>query len=270
MLGGILVIVTIYLVKGKIPKLWLAMGLLFITLAFPVFQAYRTVVVGEHGVTNAEAAQDLRRVLQLAIEGERHNSGEHLATFFERSSVKDAVDLMVQRVGIDVPYQKGHTLMPLATMFIPRLIWPDKPSVETGLLVNEEFHLAEAVVYISPSHLGELYWNFGWTGALLGMLLLGLVLGWINSLCDLSTGTSVTRLLILAVTIFETGVRFEGSIASEYEVWLRSLAGILILHLLLSRRGLRRSSEISVTSNLAQGAPVATIVPSERFPNLLN
>jgi len=269
MLGGILVIVTVYLVDGRLAKSWLIAGALFITIAFPVFQAYRTVVVGERGVTNAEAAQDIGKVLRLAIDGERRNNDEKLVAFFERSSVKGSVELIVSRAGVDVAYQRGHTLTPILTAFIPRLLWPNKPSVETGLLFNDEFQIADAVVYISPSYLGELYWNFGWAGALIGLLVIGLVLGYTSALCDLSTATSVTRLLILAITIFEFGVRFEGSIATEFEVWVRSVAGILLLHLLLSRRGLRHTAYASLASFEGSGLDGTPPAAPERFPNLM-
>jgi hypothetical protein len=268
MLGGILVIVTSYLVKGRVPKAWLFTGIIFVTFAFPVFVAYRAVVVDEQGVTNAQAAQNIVQVVGKAIAGEKRAAADHFSsTFFERSSVKAAVEMIVQRVGVDVAYQRGHTLTPLVTAFIPRIFWPDKPDVQTGILLNEQFQIADAIVYISPSHLGELYWNFGWPGGISGMLILGLLLGWINSLCDLSTGTSVTRLLILAITIFETGVRFEGSIATEYEVWVRSVVGILILHALLARKRLRR-----VLTSIPEGGGSASseaLNPGVRFPNLM-
>jgi hypothetical protein len=273
MLGGILVVVTGYLVRGKIPKTWLFAGALFITIAFPVFQAYRSVVVGDLGYSNAQAAQNIGQVLQLAIQGAQHGTEERTQSFFERSSVKDAVELMVRRVGVDVPYQHGATLAPLLTAFIPRILWPDKPDVQTGLLLNEQFRIAEAVVYLSPSHLGELYWNFGWPGALIGMLLIGLLLGWINSLCDLSTGVSVTRLMILAITVFEFGVRFEGAIAGEYEIWMRSVAGILIMHALFARQGLRHldaASSAIAAPTYATSVPEGAALAPARFPNLMS
>jgi hypothetical protein len=100
------------------------------------------------------------------------------------------------------------------------------------------------------------------------MLTLGLLLGWINSLCDLSTGMSVTRVLILAITIFETGVRFEGAIAGEYEIWVRSVAGILVLHALLARRGLRHTGQ----SSAGAAAPEQPTQINARgaFPNLMS
>jgi hypothetical protein len=192
-----------------------------------------------------------------------------MAAFFERSSVKGAVALIVSRAGVNVAYQRGHTLAPILTTFIPRLLWHDKPSVETGLLFNDEFHIAEAVVYISPSYLGELYWNFGWPGALIGLLIIGLLLGYTSALCDLSRTTSVSRLLVLAITIFELGVRFEGSIATECEVWVRSLAGILLLHLFLARRDPRSTADGSMATTQGTGPDRTPLAAPERFPNLM-
>jgi hypothetical protein len=266
MLGGILVIVTGFLVTGKIPKAWAVAGVLFIVLAFPVFQAHRSVVVGERGISNAKSADDFGRALQLSLEGQKRAKAEHAQSFFERSSVKSAVEMIVNKTGAGVPYQHGYTLLPLVTAFIPRLIWPDKLDVQTGVLVNKEFDVTgDGVTYISPSHLGELYWNFGWIGALMGMLLVGLLFGWINRLCDLSTGRSVTRLLILAVTITQLGVRFEASIATEYAVWIRSIVAVLLLHWAFARRGATppAAADASSTNELA---PTRQQID---FPNLL-
>jgi hypothetical protein len=90
-------------------------------------------------------------------------------------------------------------------------------------------------IYISPSNLGELYWNFGWTGAVLGMGLIGLLCGWIGARFNLAQYSSVTRILVTVVTIKQLIVGFEGAIASGYVVWMRSLAAIGILHLLFAR-----------------------------------
>jgi len=266
MSAGIMVIVTGFLVNGKIPKGWAVAGVLFIFLAFPIFQAHRAIVVGERGESNANTAADLGKALEISIAGEKRTEAGHAESFFQRSSVKSAIDMIVNKTGEGgVPYEHGYTLIPLATAFIPRLIWPDKLDVQTGQLVDKVFHVTgTGEVYISPSHLGELYWNFGLPGALLGMLLLGMLLGWINGVCDMSTGASVTRLLILATTIYQTAVRFEGSVASEYAVWIRSIVGILILHRLFAARGARPG----VAAAVAAGPGTGTLA-LPKFPNLL-
>jgi hypothetical protein len=133
--------------------------------------------------------------------------------------------------------------------------------------VNTEFHVTgERVTYISPSFLGEMYWNFGWAGGILGMLALGLLMGWINSLCDLSAASSVTRVLILGITILQLGVRFEASIATEYAVWLRSVLGILLMHWAFARRspGSRRVAAPETAVRARESVLTLT-----KFPNLL-
>jgi hypothetical protein len=267
MTAGIMVIVTGFLVKGKIPKSWAIAGVLFIIVAFPIFQAHRTIVVGERGLSNADTAQNIGKALQLSIEGQKRTEATHAQSFFERSSVKSAVEMIVAKTGNEVRYQHGYTLIPLATAFIPRIIWPDKLDVQTGLLLDKEFHVTgTGEVYISPSQLGELYWNFGWPGVVIGMFLLGTLLGWINGLCDMSAGSSVTRLLILATTIYQVGIRFEASIASEYAVWIRSVVGILIMHRLFARRS---AAPEAISNSSSSDAKASYDVSLPKFPNLL-
>jgi hypothetical protein len=244
MRGAVLVILVMFLVQGRLPKSWLAGSALFIVLAFPIFQAYRYEVTGLRGVTNAQAASNLGELLKIAYEAkDKVASGFYGAdvrgqSFIERASLKGNVTLIVERTGHGVRYQHGGTLQPLLTMFIPRLIWPDKPDVQAGQLMNREFGIAyEQDVYISPSHLGELYWNFGWPGVIVGMFGLGALLGYINGRWDLSRHSSLTSLLIVSITIYSLCLRFEGTIATSYAVWIRSLLAVGLMHLLFSRMG---------------------------------
>jgi len=267
MIGGLMVIVTAFLVTGKVPKLWALAGVLFVVFAFPVFQAHRLYVVGERGESNAASVANLSKVLEISIDSQQRAAAEHAQSFFQRSSVKGSVEMIVSKTGNGVAYQHGYTLIPLLTSFIPRVIWPNKLDVQTGELVNTEFHVTgESVTYISPSTIGELYWNFGWVGALLGMLLLGALMGRINALCDLSREVSVTRLLILGITILQLGLRFEASIAAEYSVWLRSIVGILLLHAMFARGTAQRSAQEA--RRMPSARPEASVA-LPRFPHLL-
>ncbi len=243
MRAGLIVIIVLLLVRGRVPKVWLGAAALFVVFAFPVFQAYRAQVSGTRGYTNAEAAANFGKVLDIAIAStdkvKRGFGGKQFRaqSFVERTSLKSSVEIVVARAGKDVRFQNGDTLLPMVTAFIPRVFWPDKPDVATGQVFNREFRISDyRDVYISPSHLGELYWNFGWAGALLGMFAIGALLGHINARCDLSQHASVTRLLMVAVTVYSLCVRFEGSIAVEYTVWMRSIAAVALLHWVFARR----------------------------------
>jgi hypothetical protein len=271
MLGGILVIVTIVLVDARVPKLWLAGAVAYAILVFPIFQAYRTEIHGNRGIARTTVVENFGKTLDLALSAEdRVNSGRHRAqTLLERSSLRASVQMIVEKTGNGVPYQHGYTLTPLIATFIPKIIWTDKPDVPTGQIVNKEFHVTEGEdVYISPSHLGELYWNFGWAGVLAGMACIGGILGVVGSRFNLGEAKTVTRLLVTVVTIKQVVIGFEGVIAASYVVWLRSLAGIGLLHLIFARVPVRlcRPGADREESRL----PTAPSIQVKSFPNLLS
>jgi hypothetical protein len=271
MLGGILVVMTTVLVDGRLPKAWLAAFAVFVILVFPVFQAYRTAIHGERGLARTAVVQNFGKVLQLTLAAEdKVNTGRDRAqTFLERSSVKGSTEVIVEKTGNGVDFQRGHTLTPILATFVPKIIWSDKREVPTGQLVNKSFHLTDSDdIFISPSHLGELYWNFGWTGVVLGMTLIGVICGWVGARFNLLEFSTVTRILVTVVTIKQLIVGFEGAIAPGYVVWLRSLAAIGILHLIFAR--------VPVVSRLFQpNSAGPNVVSTERpsserlFPNLL-
>jgi hypothetical protein len=243
MQAGIIVTVVKIYVDGKLPKGWLIAGALFVVFAFPVFQSYRTLVRGEHGVTSLQTLENLAATIQKAIQAETKVEAGFGGTaykgqsFWERSSLKKSVEIIVRRSGVDKPFQMGATLTPIVAAFIPKLLWPDKPSIPVGQVFNKEFQLSEgADTYISPSHVGELYWNFGWPGVIFGSSLIGLLLGAIGVRCGAYPRLSLTRLLITVLTIYAFAVGSEGSIAVAYVPWLRSVAAVGLLHWAFARR----------------------------------
>jgi hypothetical protein len=271
MLGGILVIITCVLVDGRLPKGWLTAGAVFVILIFPVFQAYRTAIHGDRGLARTAVIQNFGKVLQLTLAAEdKVNSGRDRAqTFLERSSLKGSTDLIVEKTGNGVDFQRGHTLAPILATFVPRMIWSGKKEVQTGQLVNKSFHVTDSDdIFISPSNLGELYWNFGWSGALLGMGLIGVICGWVGARFNIAEYSTVTRLLVTVVTIKQLIVGFEGAIAPNYVGWMRSLAAISILHLIFARVPV--ASRLFVPTESGPEAVPANRTRGQRlFPNLL-
>ena len=248
-------------------------GALFIALAFPVFQAQRLAVRGEQGRSAADALANIWGTLQKSLNAEEKvqagfgGAEYRVQSFWERASLKGSVDLIVQKTGTDVPYQHGATLAPILTAFIPRIVWSEKESLPVGQIFNKDFNIAvERDTYISPSHVGEVYWNFGWAGTLLMLPATGFLLGFIGSRCTAYPSLSLTRMMIMFVTVFAFVVRAEGSIATEYVVWLRSLAVIGLLHLAISRKQASSDASQFVKTGQrdeSQGASGAL------FPNLL-
>jgi hypothetical protein len=236
--GAVLVILTKLLVDNQLPKGWIVAMAAFIVVAFPVMQANR-IVRGESGMDRIAAAKNIGEVLKRAVSRSQApvGEGEGDRIFLGRASMKPYVEMIVARTGKDVEFQNGYTLSPLLTMFIPRIVWPTKPDVQAGLLVNSVFQLSDSPdTYISPSHLGELYWNFGWAGAVVGMLSIGLLLGYVASRFTLDNAVTLTRIMIAIVTLRLLVIGFESSIAAQYTVWIRSMCGIGLLHLLFAKQ----------------------------------
>jgi hypothetical protein len=294
------VIVALTLVNNKVPKAWIVGSIIGVALIFPLLSAYRAAISGERGLNRTEAVENIGKVVDIVLAYQEKLSQRAPQAggpmIFQRASLKANIEADFARSGVDVPFQDGRTLVAIPLAFIPRLIWPDKPDVATGQLFNREIIQGEiADVYISPSHLGELYWNFGWPGLLLGMTFIGALLGFVAAKCCLAERTSVTRLLILLATVQYLCMGFEGAISVSYISWMRSIAAIGLLHMLLAkplgeRQGAQSSQgpQAAGRQPLLQGAqlpgsqplPQGKRSPSEagltpalarvpRFPNLL-
>ena len=269
MKGALIVVLTKVLVDGRLPVGWLAGGVLFLAFGFPVLQAYRSEVIGQAGMNHIQVVQHLGRALEIAVSATNRvmkSKGEtREKNFIERASMKSSVELTVENSGRTSDYQYGRTLVPILGVFVPRLILPGKTDVQAGRVYGAELHASTfSDTYISPSHIGEMYWNFGVPGVVIGMLLLGLLLGFIGCKCDFSECVSVTRLLIFANTAHLLVWGFEATIATNYVVWMRTMAVVGVLYLLLSRVPARERAVRGAALTTERPVPEAVV-----FRNLL-
>jgi hypothetical protein len=266
LIAGLIVIVTRTLVDRKLPGGWVVAGIAFIVLAFPVFQAYRTEITGVRGLNRAQAFMELGKVLQIALSSrDKVQSGaaeDRAQTFVERAYIKDNLAAVIQHVGVDTPYLHGSSLVAIPMAFVPRILAPDKDSLSVGQLFTKQIARSDEDTYISISHLGELYWNFGWLGIFFGMSLSGIFLGAVGARASVEQGVSMTRLMVLVATVQTMCIGFEGEIPNSYVVWMRSIAAIGLLHLLFARR---RDQAAPAPTVLEPGRPQLL----HRFPNVM-
>lgn len=252
--GAVLIVLTRLLVEGRVPKVWVIASAVFIAIVFPVLQANRAVRY-EYNLNHAQAAQEIGKTISRALEMRQVTTSgpDRAQTFFERMSLKGSVDLIVTHTGHDVAFRNGYTLLPLLAVFIPRIAWPDKPSIEVGRLVTKDFSIGESSnLYTSPSHLGELYWNFGWPGVILGMAAIGLLLGIVGAASDLSAAVTLTRVLVVMVTLQQLMISFESTFAAPYAVWIRSMVALGIAHAIMVRMA-RATEQLPLLASDAPG-----------------
>ncbi len=128
-------------------------------VGFPILQANR-LVRDERGVNATRASENIGESIRRAIEASgRANTGPRSRADCARAHDDEGQrGTHRQRYRGRSPFQNGYTLTPMITVFIPRVLWSDKPAIPTGQILNRTFHVSEATeTFISPSHLGELY-----------------------------------------------------------------------------------------------------------------
>jgi hypothetical protein len=274
MMGILMAVVTRLLVSNRLPMAWIISAAVSLVLAFPVFQANRQITTGERGMNRLQAFQNLGMVVELALASrdkmQNLRADERPPTFVERTFLKPPFEQVLAHVGDDVPYLHGASLVDLPLAFVPRLVLSDKAALSVAQLYTHQIAHSEDDTYISISHMGDLYWNFGWSGMLAGMLAAGLILGLVGAGTSLEQGPSLTRVMILLVTVQTLCIGFEGEVSTSYVLWMRSLAAIGLLHLMFARRP-------PATIAVAPPAPAVSValpgaVPvglSVRFPNVM-
>jgi hypothetical protein len=269
----IIMLLTRFIALGRVPARWGICTLLGVLLVFPVLTAKRIIVTEGLHLTRAQALSQAGEILMRSIserdivrQGTRY--AQKSQSFLERATDKAAVEMFAEHVGRDKPFKMGATLDQVLYVFVPRFVWSDKPGENTAETFNRDFHLSEDPdTHISPTHLGELYWNFGYPGVIVGMLFFGALLGYVSGRFDPSVETSITRVLVIMVTLYDTAVGSGGQIDIAYVLWMRTLVLIWLLHLLLSRP----VAHPALPAKAAAGAVKtrAAISTPIRFENLL-
>lgn len=237
---------TTWLYNGKIPVKWVWAGALSVSMVFPLAYTYRNYISTRHISLSAslgnldshiERAFSEPTMAEASSDSAMERVVKGIDTFAARSNLKPLMELVLARVGVDVPFQEGYTLEPILYIFLPKMLLPDKPQVLVGQHFNREMHIsASAYTFISTSFMGEFYWNFSWGGLIIGMYLVGMTYGAVGELATIDKTKSVARLLILVTMIYTLVVKFETGVAEEYSLFLRTVVIILILNMVFSRQ----------------------------------
>ena len=192
---------------------FLSAFMLFVLLfLFPFSEAWRHANwAGFHGYENAGIPVVASRVFdQWAHDGLLETAAQSLASWATRGSSAEAGGLVMrlaERDGFIGPV----LLEGLATIFVPRVLWPDKPSYTPGAWFTWYLGQASspgtattATAMMLPT---ELYWMFGLLGVVLGMAFLAVLyfLVW-ERLLRLSQTGLIPRLALFALLARSAGM----------------------------------------------------------------
>ena len=123
-----------------------------------------------------------------------------LSAASSRSSLLTMTGLILEKTPELVPYQMGASYPLLLKNLIPRVLWPEKPSVNlANQFFQVEYGLTERQqlrgVSIACGFEAEGYMNFGWAGVLAVGVIVGFVLG-IYELAFFSAGSSLAAIAV--------------------------------------------------------------------------
>lgn len=92
---------------------------------------------------------------------------------FLRSRGSEIFSKVIEQLSYTHAYQGGYqTIIEALTIWIPHAIWTNKPIAKSVVFSETFFGLNGG---ISPTILGELYWDFSLLGIILGMFLIGAI-----------------------------------------------------------------------------------------------
>lgn len=115
----------------------------------------------------------------------------------------------VERSGL----QRGATMRYAAYAFIPRAVWPDKPTVTRGGWFAAYLGFArraeDSTVSLGMTATGELYWNFGVLGVCLGMFVFGSMIGGLWRLAGVDPSHRPLHMFLYLVLLFRIVNRSE-------------------------------------------------------------
>jgi len=152
-------------------------------IALAIFLAY----FGLFGQMRAKIGTGSGRIVALArgVEGQRAEAQSASDSATPDLAVRlTTINQLTQIASIarDEGFLHGQTISYLAYAFVPRVLWPEKPSIAKG----QWFASKVGMAFVRPDGTysnsinmtvpGELYLNYGWAGVLVGCALFGVLL----------------------------------------------------------------------------------------------
>ena len=192
----VFLIILIWYETKRLPIITITILILMMLILNPVKGQYRASVNnGATGIQSIEnSIKNSQAFVKLAFDSYQNDSKNNLgntldnnsglASVINRTAYINILSEVVKDTPARVPYWNGQTYMPLFTKFVPRFLWPDKP---TDSICNEfgrrysyfgnrnDFSTCFRVPWIV-----EMYANFGAEGVLFGMPLCGLLLSFLD------------------------------------------------------------------------------------------
>ena len=186
-----------YIMYSFLPLMWMALAhrvrarrtavlgvalvLFYLVFVAPaVTRARNRVALGGESVASAITNSSSPLGALASPEAFVTSLSQQVEHFLERNFEAIATGFLIGEVRKD-GFRMGETMEYAAYAFVPRVLWPDKPNVTRGAWFTAYLGFAareeEATTSTGITATGELYWNFGIPGVLIGMFGIGCLYG---------------------------------------------------------------------------------------------
>jgi hypothetical protein len=238
-------LIALWYAHGKLPwRTLLILALLLVFVVFPFFNTYRWL---DPQISIASRAAMTGRIISH-WDSDTFLSAS-LVSVKRRLALVNSVAVVVRDTGRWVPYAEGRTLfMPAMAIFIPRMIWPDKPSFALGREFGETFRIVSVLdekTSVAATVPGELYWNYDLPGVIMGMALWGAVLRFFYRRYGQAAGLDPVRRAIHIVILIQF-VHFGGGLAAQVILLIRTLILLEAFLWIARRAGLIRMRPVDL------------------------
>jgi hypothetical protein len=170
--------------KKKLDKVTIAIGLCLAVFYFGVVAPGVSSSRIEGVLTGAGLFDQLATAAKRSLGLETTHEPVGLQATFEQFALRQFNPLPLGFILGEVErdgFRYGETMAYVSYAFIPRLLWPDKPSLSKSswftVYLGFSPREAEATTATGITATGELYWNFGIIGVVSGMLFIGILIG---------------------------------------------------------------------------------------------
>jgi hypothetical protein len=181
---GAVVFVSAWIGLGRLKFSWIVGAALGITLIISlrgVSEQYRKVVwIAGDGGGVVSRTKLFFKLLHARVQSDGVDGA--VSKGFETSAARSAnLDLLADviiRTPREIPYWGGQTYLSLVGSFVPRVLWPDKPTKELGQAFGHRYGYignSDTNTALNLPILVEFYANFGIAGVIGGMFLVGLI-----------------------------------------------------------------------------------------------
>jgi hypothetical protein len=229
----VLLFAASFFLRGSFNTRLIVLIVLSFILYQGLFTAYRDNVLQvrrQSTLQAIESPESSKAIVLKAVGREKALLVKSACIALDRVDARKYVDIITANVGNGVPYQDGATILAFFYTFVPKMFWMDKPELALGQLMNRTFRLsASSNTFVPTTQLGELYWNYGFTGGLVGMFIIGMLLAVIGRYCALGSNPTVGKFLVVLVAAYMIGLRFEDGIAADYSKLIRLSFLVFIL-----------------------------------------